>query len=69
MSGWDQQNQWREWFKQEQIINLLETTQNLIVVVLAMGLFCAMVIRLHRTTITFEIKKSRVPLLGCNSNL
>lgn len=46
MSGWDQQRQWREWFKQERIVNILETTQNLIVVVLSIGLFCAMVIRL-----------------------
>lgn len=34
-----QDRQWSEWFEQERIVHILETIQNLIVVLLAIGLF------------------------------
>lgn len=42
----DQHSQSREWVKREQIVQNLETIQNLIVIMLAIALFCVMVIRL-----------------------
>lgn len=44
--GTDQHKQWHEWFKREQIVQNLEVVQNLIVILLCIGLFCIMVIRL-----------------------
>ena len=36
----------RGWFEPKRIVNILETIQNIIVVVLSFGLFCVMVLRL-----------------------
>lgn len=45
-TGTDQHKQWHEWFKRERIVQNLEVVQNLIVILLCIGLFCIMVIRL-----------------------
>ena len=44
--GTDQYKQWHEWFERKRIVHNLEVVQNLIVVLLCIGLFCIMVIRL-----------------------
>ena len=51
----NQHRQWRELFKQERIVQNLETIQNLIVVMLAIGLFCVMVIRLSDLFVTLIV--------------